>query len=146
MKKFLSILTVVLGTTLSACAGDVVTRDINKLPENARKSLNANFPQAKISYIKIDKELLRKDTFEAILTDGTKVEFDGEGNWKEVDCGRNAVPEAYIPTQIRTYLKANFPQQKVTTIERERRKYKVELDNELDAEFDLQGNFLRLDD
>lgn len=146
MKKFLSILTVVLGTTLSACAGDVVTRDINKLPENARKSLNANFPQAKISYIKIDKELLKKDTFEAILTDGTKVEFDGEGNWKEVDCGHNAVPEAYIPTQIRTYLKANFPQQKVTTIERERRKYKVELDNELDAEFDLQGNFLRLDD
>ena len=81
MKKFLSILTVVLGMTLSACADDVVTRDTNKLPQNARKSL-----------------------------------------------------------------KANFPQQKVTTIERERRKYKVELDNDLDAEFDLQGNFLRLDD
>ena len=146
MKKFFSILAIVLGTTFSACAGDVVTRDVNMLPSNARKSLQTNFPKNKISYIKIDKELLKKDKFEAVLTDGSKVEFDHNGNWTEVDCNRNAVPAAYIPAKIRSYLKTNFPAQKVTKIERDRRKYDLELDNGLDAKFDLQGNFLRLDD
>lgn len=146
MKKFVSVLVIVLGAIFSACAGDLVTRDISRLPESARQSLRTHFPKNNISYIKIDKEVLKKDKYEAILTDGSKVEFDSNGNWTEVDCNRKAVPATYIPAKIQAYLKANFPTQKVTKIERNRRKYELKLDNGLDAKFDLEGNLLKLDD
>lgn len=146
MKKFLGILAVALGSMTSVFAGDVVTRDVSKLPAVALKAIQTNFPQTKISYIKIDKELLKKDAYEAVLTDGTELEFDANGKWTEVDCKKKVVPPAFIPAKIRMYMKTEFPNVKVTKIERDKRGYELELDNGLEAKFDWQGNFLRLKD
>lgn len=146
MKKLFSVWVIALLTSVSVFAGDIVTRNVNKLPAAARKSIQTNFPKLKISYIKIDKELMKRTTYEAVLTDGTEVEFDSDGQWIEVDCKRSVVPAAYIPAKIRQYVNTEFPGCKITKIERKRRSYEIDLDNGLDVTFDMQGNFLRLDD
>ena len=147
MKKLFFLLVMMIGLSVQAMAKDVITRDVNQLPQAARTVIQKNFPKAKLSYIKIDKDFLEAATYEVIFVDGTQVEFNSKGEWTEVDCKLNAVPAALIPTAIKNYLKQNFPNVGVEKIERYRKGgYEVELKNDLSVEFDAQGNFLRMDD
>ncbi|MCM1108082.1 MAG: PepSY-like domain-containing protein [Clostridium sp.] len=146
MKKTVTTLALALVAATGLWAGDVITRDMSKLPAAAKTSVSKNFPTQKISYIKIDKSLLG-DTYEVVLSNGTEVEFNNKGEWKEVDCKQGVfVPNGYIPGTIRKYLKKEFPGVNVKKIEKKTRRYEVELSNGLDADFDLNGNLLKLDD
>ncbi len=147
MKKLFFLLVMMVGLSVQAMAKDVITRDVNQLPQAARTTIQKHFPKAKLSYIKIDKDFLEAATYEAIFEDGTQIEFNSKGEWTEVDSKLNPVPAALIPANIKNYLKQNFPNIAVEKIERHRKGgYDVELKNDLSAEFDAQGNFLRLDD
>lgn len=146
MKKMIAIFSLVAIAGLSAWAGDVITRNTQKLPAAARELIRKHFSDSPVSYIKIDSELIGGTTYEAVLTNGTEIEFDGKGNWTEVDCKKGVVPAAIIPASIRTYLKTEFPEATVKQIEKKRRTYEVELNNGLDLNFDLQGNLKRIDD
>lgn len=44
--------------------GDKVTRDVNKLPVAAREMINKHFPQAKVEYIKIEKDLFLSTSYD----------------------------------------------------------------------------------
>lgn len=147
MKKLFFLLVMMVGLSVQAMAKDVITRDVNQLPQAARTTIQKHFPKAKLSYIKIDKDFLEAATYEAIFEDGTQIEFNSKGEWTEVDSKLNPVPAALIPANIKNYLKQNFPNIAVEKIERHRKGgYDVELKNDLSAEFDAQGNFLKLDD
>ena len=101
MKKLFFLLVMMIGLSVQAMAKDVITRDVNQLPQAARIVIQKNFPKAKLSYIKIDKDFLEAATYEVIFEDGTQVEFNSKGEWTEVDCKLNAVPAAFIPTAIK---------------------------------------------
>lgn len=145
MKKIVTTFVLAIVAVVGLWAGDVITRNLSKLPVAAKTSISKNFPKEKISYIKIDKSMLG-DSYEVVLTNGTEVEFNSKGEWTEVDCKKGIVPNAYIPAAIRTYLKNEFPGVTVKKIEKKTRRYEVELSNGLDADFDLQGKLLKLDD
>ena len=151
MKKFLSLriipifLMVFLISEL-ALAGDIITKDQSKLPAEARNFISEHFSGKDVSHIKIDDGLFESTSYEVVFSDGTNVEFDDKGLWKEIDCEHSAVPMAAIPQKIRDYVQANFPEQRITHIERERRGFEVELLNDLTLEFDQNGTFKRLDD
>lgn len=147
MKKLFFLFVMMVGLSVQAMAKDVITRDVNQLPQAARTTIQKHFAKAKLSYIKIDKDFLEAATYEAIFEDGTQIEFNSKGEWTEVDSKLNPVPDALIPATVKTYLKKNFPNIAVEKIERHRKGgYEVELKNDLSVEFDAQGNFLRLDD
>lgn len=146
MKKFLGFIALALWAFVSVNAGDKVTRNVSKLPAEAQKSISSNFPGQEISYIKIDRELLKGTIYEVVLVNGTEVDFTSNGQWKEVDCKKSAVPNAYIPVEISTYVKNNFAGQFIKRIEREVRHYDVELNNGLELKFDLKGNLKHIDD
>lgn len=118
---------------------------LKELPANAQTYITKHFPNQAPSYIIEDKGMLSTD-YEVMLTGGTKIEFDGSGNWEEVDGNKTAIPNSVIPKNIATYLTANYKGQAIEKIEREKYKYKVELLNGLDLEFDADGKFLRIDD
>ncbi|MBQ1974162.1 MAG: PepSY-like domain-containing protein, partial [Paraprevotella sp.] len=96
MKKFLGFIALALWAFVSVNAGDKVTRNVSKLPVEAQKSISSNFPGQEISYIKIDRELLKGTIYEVVLVNGTEVDFTSNGQWKEVDCKKSAVPNAFI--------------------------------------------------
>ncbi|WP_369695841.1 PepSY-like domain-containing protein [uncultured Duncaniella sp.] len=47
---------------------------------------------------------------------------------------------------IATYVKQNHKGSRIIGIEKKRNGYEIELSNDLDLEFDKQGNFIRFDD
>ena len=90
-------------------ADDVITKDINRLPQQARNFISTYFPDCQLQHIKIDKELT-STSYEVYMTDGTEIDFDGKGNWTDVDrekCGTK-VPDALIPDICVSTAKAKF--------------------------------------
>lgn len=130
-----------------ACAdNDKVTNNINELPQVSRNFLNNYFNGNKVSHIKIDKDLFLVDSYDVILTDGTSVEFNRDGEWKEVKSFQQNIPDTLIPAEIRQYVSQNYPGQKIMTVERGKRKVSVDLANGLELKFDLNGNLIDIDD
>lgn len=146
MKKIVAMFIMAMLTMQVAIADDVVTKDVNKLPALARETVQKHFSDAKISYIKIDKDLFQSATYEVTLTNGAEIDFDSNGQWMEIDCKKMAVPAAFIPAAISKYMSENFPQQRIVKFERDRRGYDAELNNGLEVKFDQRGTFLKLDD
>ena len=68
-----------------------------------------------------------------------------KGEWKELDCEHNQVPEGIIPAPIRKYVSENQKGQRIVEIKKERRHYDVKLSNKLEMEFSLDGKLLRFD-
>lgn len=145
MKKLFLLLTILIGLGFGACARNNYSRDVKTLPQAAQTILAKNF-KAKVSLIKIDKSFNQIKDYEVILTDGSEVTFDAKGNWVEIEVAANkSIPAGLVPKAIAHHVSQSHKGQKIITIERERTKYKVELTNGLDLEFDLSGNFLRFD-
>ena len=107
MKKMISTLAVLMLALGVACANADRPIKAEELPAAAQTFIKTHFPNAKVSIAKIDEEFLGKD-YEVMLTDGTKLEFNGSGEWRDVDCKYSVVPDASIPEQIREYVKASY--------------------------------------
>ncbi len=145
MKKILLLLTVIIASVGIASASDSYTRDTSLLPAPARQLIESSF-NANVSVIKIDKTLGRVQEYEVVLTDGTEIEFDRDGNWKNVEVGANkSVPDALVPSAITNYVRQNQRGTKIIGIEKERNGFEVTLSNGFDLKFDKNGNFLRFD-
>lgn len=146
MKRLILILAAALGIGLAASARGNYAHDASVLPEAARTTI-ANNCKAKVSLVKIDKSLGRVDEYEVILTDGTEITFDRNGNWKSVETAKNKqVPDAFVPKTIKTFVSKNHGGTKIVGLEKERHGYDVELSNGIDMKFDKNGNFVRYDD
>lgn len=143
MKKFLALLFMAFLTIQATFAGDVITQDAKQLPLVARNFINRHFTRPQISYIKIDSEFLSKK-YEVVLSDRTKIEFNGDGEWEEVDGKRNNIPTTIIPAHIKQYVEANYPGVSFTKIERDRGE--VELTNRLSLTFNKKGQLIDIDD
>ena len=145
MKKILAILLVAFATVQMTFARDVITQDIKQLPLPARNFINQHFSNPKISYIKIDSEFLSKK-YEVVLTDRTKLEFDSNGEWEEVDCRRDTLPSTIVPAHIKAYVEANYEGVMFNKIERDRGEIEVELSNRLSLTFNAKGQLIDIDD
>ena len=145
MKKFLALLFMAFLTIQATFAGDVITQDAKQLPLVARNSINRHFTRPQISYVKIDSEFLSQK-YEVVLSDRTKIEFDGDGEWEEVDGKRNNIPTTIIPAHIKQYVEANYPGVSFTKIERDRGEVEVELTNRLSLTFNKKGQLIDIDD
>ena len=84
--------------------------------------------------------------YDVILTDGTNVEFNHKGEWKEIKRHGLPIPQAIIPEVIQDLIKKNYSSNKVVKIEKEIRDYEIKLDNGLEMTFDLKGNLIDIDD
>lgn len=134
-----------LMTNMACADNDKVTNNINELPQVSRTFLSNYFNGNKVSHIKIDKDLFLIDSYDVILTDGTSVEFNRDGEWKEVKSFQQNIPDTLIPAEIKQYVNQNYPSQKIMAVERGKRKVSVDLANGLELEFDLNGNLIDID-
>jgi L-serine deaminase len=106
MRKILFLMAMLVCSLQFAMAGDVVTRDVNKLPVAAREMIGKHFSQTKVAYIKIEKDLFQSTSYDVKLADGIELEFNSKGEWLEIDCKNKAVPSTFIPQAISKYMKA----------------------------------------
>lgn len=143
-KSLILLLTILLGLSI-AQARDTYSRDPADLPAAAQTMLKKYFPKKQVNHIKIDKPLIGNADYDVVLSDGTEIDFDHKGDWKEIDCGINSVPKGVLPVAITNYIAKNYKGAKIIKVDKESNKYEIELSNGLDLEFDRAGNFLRVD-
>lgn len=144
MKKVLLIIAVI-AVIFSASARDSYSHDITILPATARTMIKNNF-KTDVNHIKIEKNFGRISEYDVVLTDGTEISFDHNGNWKDIEVGRNnTVPTALIPIPISSYVKQNHKNAKIIGIEKGRSGYEIELSNKVEIKFNADGKFIKYD-
>ena len=84
--------------------------------------------------------------YEVVLTNGVKIEFAANGEWKSVERKADAVPADIVPQQIKDYVKQNYPDARITKIDRDRRDYEVSLSNRLELTFNKEFRLTEIDD
>lgn len=146
MKKLILLLLIALGIGVSARAASTYSRDEKVLPKTALTTLANNFT-SKVSLIKIDTTLGIDEEYEVILTDGTEISFDREGNWLNVEASiYSSVPSGFILEGISSYVKANHPGARIIGIERDGYNFEITLSDGKEIEFSGKGDFIKYED
>ncbi len=143
MKKifFLIVLSFIFATS---CAGPDKPIAVSQLPAAAQNFIKTNFASNKVSHAFIDEGFSTE--YEVYFENGNQIEFDKNGQWKEVKCIIGKVPAKIIPASISKYVAQYFSGTDIIKIKKDRRGYEVELRNDIELEFDLKGNFVKMDD
>ena len=118
---------------------------VEQLPQKARQFIMQHFPKEKVAYAKREREFL-ETKYEVVFTGSAKVEFLGNGEWKEVDCRYTAVPEGIVPAPILAKTQELYPGTNVVNIDRDKRDIEVKLNNRMELTFDLKYNLVGIDD
>ncbi len=145
MKKLLLLLVCLFAFQALVKANDDKPIKVTQLPPSAQQFIKSHFGNSKVAIAKMETDWLDK-SYDVIFTDGNKLEFDKQGNWKEINCKYSAVPASVIPVQILKYVSENYPDAKVLKIERDKKDYEVKLSNRWELKFDLQFNLIDIDD
>ena len=124
--------------TLTSCAEQ-------QIPAAAQSFINQYFPGMDVVLVEMDDDDEGKE-YSVWLNDGTKVEFDLQGEWKRVGRKKTGVPVKLIPPTITEYVKAHYPADVVSKLSKKPYGYKIELSNDMDLRFDTQGKFLEVID
>lgn len=144
MKKMMLILACVFTLVTNATADNYQPINRNQLPEKAKTFLSTYFPTSKTSLIR--KEIdLTEISYDVIFTDGSKVEFDRKGDWTEVDCLAVPLPPGVVPKAIAELVKTQYPDAKITKIERDHREYEVKLTNRVELTFNKKMQLIDID-
>ena len=147
MKKYILILSALTSILLFsiACDKETIIQE-DQLPKNASEFIQIHFEGTTIAQVEKEKEGLSSHTYDVILKNGTKIKFDKNGNWLEVDAlDGQSIATDFIHTAIKTYLNSNYKDIAVQSIEKDNNRFEVELVNGLDLLFNLDGNFIRID-
>ena len=126
-----------------ANAGNDKPIAVNALPVKAQTLLSNHFNQ-KVMLATTESGVVSR-SYDVVLQNGTKLEFDKKGNLKEIDCKQGIVPALLIPQAIKNYLKDNYAEQSVKKIEMNKNEYEVELTNGLDLTFNKHFQLIDID-
>ena len=127
-----------------ANAGNDKPINVNELPAKAQTLLSKHFKGQKVMLTTIESGVVSR-SYDVVLRNGTKLEFDKKGNLTEIDCKQGIVPSQLIPQPIKTYLKENYRGEAVRKIEWNKKEYEVELTNGIDLTFNKHFQLIDID-
>lgn len=141
MRQMKYILMALMCLVSSSIMADDTPIPVEQLPKAVKTFVQTNFKDQKILYAEKDGS-----SYECRLADGTKIEFTKKGAWKKIERKSASVPACFVPDAIQKYVKANFPDCVVTTIDKEHNGYDIELSNDIDLKFNSKGVLIGMDD
>ena len=127
-----------------ANAGNDKPINVNELPTKAQTLLSIHFKGQKVMLATIESGVVSR-SYDVVLRNGTKLEFDKKGNLTEIDCKQGIVPSQLIPQPIKNYLKENYRGEAVRKIELNKKEYEVELTNGIDLTFNKHFQLIDID-
>ncbi len=139
-----SILTIMMMCSIWISNAQETVIQKNNLPKAAQEFLTKEYANNAWAIGKKDVGS-RSLKYEVTLADGAEIEFDKNGNWKEIDGKGSIVPAHFIPVKIAQYVKANYAGQSFTKIDKSDRKIEVKLTNHIELEFSKSGDFVKID-
>lgn len=144
MKKVIFLLMCIFSVYTMVWADTDKPIQVGQLPTKAQTFLTTYFKAHKVAFAKMESDLFYKN-YDVIFTNGEKVEFDKSGDWMEVDCRVHGVPAPIVPEAIKSYVQANYPEEKIMKIERDRKEYEIRLSNRWEIKFDSQMRVVDID-
>ena len=116
----------------------------NDLPAVSMNYINTHFAGQQIVQAIKERDDL-KITYKVYLNNGTKLEFNRDGEIIEME-SNEALPESVIHSAILSYVHSNYSAVFIKAWELNKTLQEVKLSNGLTLEFDRNGIFLRIDD
>ena len=148
MKRIMRIVMIAICCMMSfnivANAGNDKPINVNELPAKAQTLLSKHFKGQKVMLATIESGVVSR-SYDVVLRNGTKLEFDKKGNLTEIDCKQGIVPSQLIPLPIKNYLKVNYRGDAVRKIELNKKEYEVELTNGIDLTFNKHFQLIDID-
>ena len=117
------------------------------LPEKSNQFLKNNFGSETIQNV-VKEANINGDEYKVQLSNGVKVDFDANGDWKQVEAGiaNQSVGALFLPQITRDYLNKNYPEIGIKSIDKDEKGIDIELlQNNVDLKFDTNGKFLKID-
>lgn len=118
---------------------------VDQLPKLAQNFIVLYFPDHKISMVKEEEDFFNVE-YDVIFTDGCKVEFLKNGEWKKIECRVRPVPYSVVPGSVRTFIEQKHPDTQIMKIEKERGGLEIELNNKIELVFGKDLQFKRYED
>lgn len=148
MKRIMRIVMIAIFCMMSfnivANVGNDKPINVNELPAKAQTLLSKHFKGQKVMLATIESGVVSR-SYDVVLRNGTKLEFDKKGNLTEIDCKQGIVPSQLIPQPIKNYLKENYRGEAVRKIELNKKEYEVELTNGIDLTFNKHFQLIDID-
>ena len=143
-RKLMIAICCMVSCNMVANAGNDKPIAVNALPVKAQTLLSNHFNNQKVMVATIESGVVSR-SYDVVLQNGTKLEFDKKGTLTEIDCKLGIVPALLIPQAIKNYLKDNYAGQSVKKIEMNKNEYEVELTNGLDLTFNKHFQLIDID-
>ncbi|PWM44128.1 PepSY-like domain-containing protein [uncultured Alistipes sp.] len=113
-----------------------------KLPSLARAFIETYFPDQSVSYAERDKDDGRRE-YSVVLSNGTEIDFDQNGDWESVDCKFSVLPEGIVPQSIAEDMAIRYPDAKAYKIERQLGGYELSIGQGRELVYAADGTFIR---
>jgi putative periplasmic protein len=139
MKYFL--LLIVATLTFSAASAQNKKITFNDLPSEAINYIdNRSLANDITSVWKTNDNI-----YTVIFNDGTEIEFNNNGEWKEAKINNEKFSVFLVPEKVLGYIQANYPLESVRKVSRnlDKKGYKTELSNKKELNFDENFNFVK---
>lgn len=134
----------ILSCNILASAGNDKPISVTTLPTKAQILLTNYFGNQKVALATIESGVVNK-SYDVVLHNGTKLEFNKKGELTEIDCKQGVVPVKLIPLSIKNYLQNNYPGQSVKKLEIKKKEYEVELSTGIDLTFNKHFQLIDID-
>lgn len=142
LKLFPLLLIAILGISMAACSDKDEDEPMSSsdLPTTAKDFIVANFPSSSIISVVKDKT-----EYDVVLSDGTKIEFNKDGEWMDVDAApTKALPSGFYPDTIDKYVAENYEGFVINEISKVNTGFEVDLTNDVELLFGKEGNFISM--
>jgi hypothetical protein len=137
-----SLIATAIAFSLTSCDKEEVIPS-SDVPSEVTSYISTHFPNNSIVQVIKDKDGLTK-TYDVLLSESISLEFNRKNEIIDID-GVNQLPNSVIPEKILQYVITNYPVNFITDWELDDKNQQVELNNGLDLEFNMKGDFLRID-
>ncbi|MGC1632860.1 MAG: PepSY-like domain-containing protein [Gelidibacter sp.] len=111
------------------------------IPEQINSYIGTYFPKNAVLKASFDNHPVYKK-YKIALTDKVSLEFSPDYKIKEIK-SKSKLPDEVIPVKILEYVKSNYPNNVITDWELDDGNQKIELDDGVEIEFTLKGQFIR---
>ena len=117
--------------------------DFNELPADAINFVRQHFLVNDITSVWKDIDY-KDEEYSVIFKDGLEIEFNGDGDWKELKARHGKVPDHVVPEKILAHVRATFPFESIKEVSRNlsKKKYEAELTDDQELKFDDKFNFI----
>ena len=141
MKHFLLLIAATL--TFSAASAQDSKVTFNDLPADAINFVREHFLVDHIASVWKDTDY-NDEEYTVIFRDGLEIEFNGNGDWKELKARHGKVPDHVVPEKILAHVSATFPFESIKEVSRNltKKRYEAELTDDQELKFDDKFNFI----